>query len=235
VYDVLKAGKEHGTTEEDIIGCLHYHVKDQLTNFSRRLRKFSISFSIYDQDAIELSDALPSHLRQFDRIEVSNIVDREYVGVSPVLTKWGPMLNRDQPDSTLVASFINWAAQAPGARATHDPSLFGPCLDRLLKVRPDIIKPIDMLRGSTSAAMMTAMSSLELVHDTSSAFKQYLTDIDADAAAREVGLKMRDRNQIVPPSEWDALPDISTKEHWYNKFVLSGVNHTERFVEWVLL
>uniref|UniRef100_A0A0W0FAF2 DUF4470 domain-containing protein n=1 Tax=Moniliophthora roreri TaxID=221103 RepID=A0A0W0FAF2_MONRR len=241
IYDVLKAGREHGTTEEDIIGCLHYHVKDQLTTFSRRLRKFSISFSMYDQNAIELSDTLPLHLRQFDRIEVSNIVDREYVGVFPMLTKWGPLLNRDQPDSTLVASFINWAAQAPGARATHDQGLFDPCLKRLLKVRPDIVNPIDMLRGPASAAMMTAMSSLELVHDTSPAFRKYLTDIGADTAARKAGLRMRERNQIVPPrpyvpirSEWDALPDISTKEHWYNKFVLSGVNHTERFVEWVL-
>ncbi|EEB92968.1 hypothetical protein MPER_08443, partial [Moniliophthora perniciosa FA553] len=123
IDDILRAGRKHGTTEEDIMGCLHYHVKDELTAFFRRLRKFSIAFSIYDQDAIELSDTLPPHLRQFDRIEVSNIVDHEYAGISPVLTKWGPMLNRDQSDSTLIASFINWAARAPKARAAPDMSV----------------------------------------------------------------------------------------------------------------
>ncbi|ESK91309.1 hypothetical protein Moror_2823 [Moniliophthora roreri MCA 2997] len=136
ICEVLRSGKEHGTTEEDIMGCLYFHVQDQLTTFARRLRKFSISFSMYDRDAIDLAGSLPPHLRRLDRIEVSNIMDREYAGVTSVLTKWGPMLDNEQVDSTLIGSFINWAYRTPGARASSNVRLVASCMDSLLRVRP---------------------------------------------------------------------------------------------------
>ncbi|EEB98313.1 hypothetical protein MPER_02205 [Moniliophthora perniciosa FA553] len=87
ICQVFQSGKEHGTTEEDIIGCLYFLVKDQLTTFARRLRKFSISFKMYDQDAIDLANSLLSDLRHFDRVEVSFFLNLENVGEASPLTK----------------------------------------------------------------------------------------------------------------------------------------------------
>ncbi|ESK89124.1 hypothetical protein Moror_5297 [Moniliophthora roreri MCA 2997] len=174
---------------------------------------------------------LPPHLCRFDRVEVSNIMDLEYVGVASVLTKWGPMLDREQPDSTLIGSFINWAYRTPGARASSTVSLVAPCMKHLLTVRPELAHPFDVLSGSFSADAMTAVASMEIVHDNSPAFKKYLMSEGANQAARRGGVRMRERNKIAPPrpfvpihSEWSTLPDISTKEKWYNK-----VNTSFRF------
>ncbi|PBK59037.1 hypothetical protein ARMSODRAFT_899819 [Armillaria solidipes] len=42
-YDeVVKAGKAHGTTDEDLMGGLFFYVKVQLVEFSQRLRRFKI-------------------------------------------------------------------------------------------------------------------------------------------------------------------------------------------------
>ncbi|KAK7040336.1 hypothetical protein VNI00_009804 [Paramarasmius palmivorus] len=240
---VLKSGKDHGTTEEDIMGCLYFHVKDQLTTFLQRMRKFRVSFSMYDQDAVTLAENLPSHLRQFDRIEVSNIMDREYAGIVPTLSAWGPMLNHERDDSTLIGSFINWAARTPKARASDDATLAKTYFSHLLRVRPEIMNPQDFASaGPMCAGMFTLVSSSEMVYDNSPVFKKYLADEGAEWAAQKGGLKMRERNQIVPPrpcvpvgSQWGTLPDITTNEKWYNKLALCGVNHTERFVEWVPL
>ncbi|KAK0188295.1 hypothetical protein F5146DRAFT_1002396 [Armillaria mellea] len=91
IDEIFKAGKDHGTTEDDLIGCLFFYIKDQLVEFSNRLRRFKIQIYSFDQDARLLQRTLKSNAsfpQIFDRIEVSNIVDKNYVGMS-VLSDWG--------------------------------------------------------------------------------------------------------------------------------------------------
>jgi hypothetical protein len=114
--EVIKSGMPHGATREDIYGCLYFHVSDVLQKFTRRLSKFHISFKIFIRDMITLSDnirngelekmGLPAATR-FDRIDVSNAMDKEYVGVSGIIEKWGPLLRRS-PTATLLGYFLNW-------------------------------------------------------------------------------------------------------------------------------
>ena len=46
--------------------------------------------------------------QQFDRVEVNNIVDREYVGFGPLLEDWGTKLNSYNPHATLFGYSLNW-------------------------------------------------------------------------------------------------------------------------------
>jgi hypothetical protein len=116
IEEVISSGKTHGATREDLYGCLYFHLSDVLQEFARRLSKFHISFKILNGDMISLSDSirngelermgLPAATR-FDRVDVSNTMDVEYVGISRIVEKWGPLLKR-APTATLLGYFMNW-------------------------------------------------------------------------------------------------------------------------------
>jgi hypothetical protein len=85
--------------------------------FSERIQQFQISFNILNFDAVDLSCAIlenklalwdiPASIR-FDRIEVSNILDNNYLGINQVLTDWAPFLANGRY-STILGYFMNWA------------------------------------------------------------------------------------------------------------------------------
>lgn len=105
-------------------GCLYFHVTDQLRQFIDRLCSLNIEFKVFKMDAVALSKSIernslasfgvPSTTR-FDRIEVSNTLDTEYIGVVGVVDAWGKFLKRRR-DATLVGYFMNWPVREPRAK-----------------------------------------------------------------------------------------------------------------------
>lgn len=75
---------------------------------------------------------LPSS--RFDRIEVSNILDVNYVGIRGVLTNWGPLL-QESPAATIVGYFMNWTVLEEDGDATmaKDQRAIEPIFDSLMK------------------------------------------------------------------------------------------------------
>jgi hypothetical protein len=59
---------------------------------------------------------IPSSIK-FDRIEVSNIVDTDYVGLDDVLTLWGPYLKKNRSDA-IVGYFMNWVELQKDGRSS---------------------------------------------------------------------------------------------------------------------
>jgi len=58
---------------------------------------------------------IPSSIK-FDRIEVSNILDTNYVGLGDVLTLWGPLLQESR-GAAILGYFMNWMGFDKAARA----------------------------------------------------------------------------------------------------------------------
>lgn len=84
--------------------------------FAQRLRQFHIAFKILSSEACELSNGIrdnifiplgiPASIR-FDRIEVSNILDANYVGIHGVLNHWAPLL-AETSTAVIFGYFMNW-------------------------------------------------------------------------------------------------------------------------------
>ena len=119
------------------MGCFHFHVKDQLLEFARRMKRFRIDISVFDLDAIQLANEIERQrvaLGPFDRVEVSNILDRSYVGIERTLKAWGPLLNPKNQHSVLIGSFINWVGDHPGAKAKDlPPNKAKPLMDKAIQ------------------------------------------------------------------------------------------------------
>jgi hypothetical protein len=123
---VLQTGQRHGVLRGDLYGCLYFYLQEQLHAFAERLSFFNATFYVFCMDtrqlAQEVRDGTLAHLvpptATFDRIEVSNIFDTEYVGIPGVIESWGPFL-KTSTDAAIVGSFMNWAPKQPGSVAKN--------------------------------------------------------------------------------------------------------------------
>lgn len=139
--EVIRSGKAHGATREDLYGCLYFHVSDQLHEFADRVARFNISFKMFNKDALDFAKAIrhgelslcgvPSSIR-FDRIDVSNVIDYNYLGISPVLEAWAEFLKHTD-DATIVGHLMNWPKVQPGAEGSTDPDKMEEILGRVIK------------------------------------------------------------------------------------------------------
>jgi len=126
VNAVIQSGKSHGAHVEDIYGCLYFFLSEQLLICAQRIRKIKMSFSLFASDARLLPKGIreglisrcgiPSSIR-FDRIEVSNILDANYVGINNVLLNWSPLMA--ESNTVIVGYFMNWFTIQENARAQN--------------------------------------------------------------------------------------------------------------------
>lgn len=122
---VMEAGKRHGVPYGDLYGSLYFYLTEQLREFADRLSRFHIKITVLRKDARNLAkDIKDGHLAPtispsitFDRIEVSNTLDHEYIGIPRLLADWSAHLNKSD-DAAIVGSFMNWAMRQPGGAAT---------------------------------------------------------------------------------------------------------------------
>ena len=208
IDDVIDSGKRHGATEEDLFGCLFFHIRDELKDFATRLRKFNVNIRMSAMDACDLVTELGETLNgqeplYLDRIEVSNITDIEYVGLRRVLSDWAPLLNPANPHSTLVGLFLNWHAVEPGAQAESagKPEIARLIMNAVNKTHPNatpatlrkLLSPI-----SDGVPRVTLLNTLDLLRDNSPSFLSYLRKQQVESASQAAGVRLRISNKIVP-------------------------------------
>ncbi|KAH6906714.1 hypothetical protein BKA70DRAFT_1286691 [Coprinopsis sp. MPI-PUGE-AT-0042] len=252
VDEVVQAGKKHGTTSEDLYGCLYFFLTDELQKFARRLQKFSISFLVTALDARVLPEViredvysahgLPSTVL-FDRIAVSNIIDDGYVGLRAVLSTWEPLLAR-KPKATIVGYFMNWEQEQKdattsgigqaAARAIMMKLLNLPYFRRRYKDSAKEAKE----RGDGIQPIFSATQDAEVAYDTSKPFEAYLQKKDLANILLQLGLKRKRKHTIVPhrmgislDSPAHALPSYANDESWYYNTTFANHSWVERFVE----
>ncbi|SJL17864.1 uncharacterized protein ARMOST_21428 [Armillaria ostoyae] len=242
-YDeVAKAGREHGTTDDDLMGGLFFNVKAQLVEFSQRLRRFKIHIYSYDHDARDLPRILKrdtSSPQRFDRIEVSNIVDKNYVGMS-VLSDWGPFLNKGNPHAAVIGHFMNWTTWKKSGEVTSSmtpPGAVTRATENMMACKHDM--PDRFSLSDNHPKFLKMSRSLEIFYDTYVAFQEYFKEEKADTIARKAGLKCRRINKIVPHRPFaqlgtspNTLPYIDSSDRWYRVALLSNSTFCERYVEW---
>ncbi|KAF6752082.1 hypothetical protein DFP72DRAFT_991169 [Ephemerocybe angulata] len=242
INEVLESGKAHGAQPEDIYGCLYFFLSNQLRTFAQRITKFPISFKMFNADA----SALPKIIRhdtasvfglkptlKFDRIEVSNILDVNYVGLNGVLTIWAPLL-ADGKDAVLVGYFMNWFLQQKDGRATGaTSSAFKPLVGRMAE-RLKLI----LFEGSAEAAIISLMSDIDIMYENSKPFSMFLRKQGLQAVLKKTGLILRSKHRVVPhrllvplKAPFSALPEFPDEESWYNYTKLTAFSWAERFVE----
>ncbi|KAJ7777158.1 hypothetical protein B0H16DRAFT_1302211 [Mycena metata] len=243
VSEVQNSGVKHGASPEDIMGCLFFHVKDELREFAKRVKEFRIDIHITSFDAGILAKgisigALPAFEdATFDRIITSNLVDT--VGLRSCLSDWGPHLNRDNHFASILMQTKAWHLHQPHATTQWSPHAMQVLVDKCNKIPGlDVKMKSIFAQGVRSPALFRIFESLDAFHDNESAFQDYLREQDAEESAAAFDLQLRTTHRVHPKRfgiplnapRGQKLPDLSSNE-FYDLFTIGGANLPVRFLE----
>ena len=133
--EVSDTAKRHRVPSNDIYGALFFHIKEELTEFAKRTRKFNITVDMQNADMEDVSQKLKKFVQDypdqgvmFDRIDASNVLDS--VGLNRIILDWGPLLNFKKDHAALLAYSMNWEKREP--RALPDKSMWEKIIMRFM-------------------------------------------------------------------------------------------------------
>ncbi|KDR68208.1 hypothetical protein GALMADRAFT_1354647 [Galerina marginata CBS 339.88] len=203
---VVETGKIHGARSEDIYGCFYFFISNHLRTFSRRLRQFKISAKIFSFEACGLSKLIrdgeltdygvPASI-SFDRIEVSNILDANYVGIRAVLTYWAPLL-ADTRFAVIIGYFMNWTMLQKDGRP-YNKAVFGKLFERFTKRFPgNELANFRKTHGQMESIIYLLVDDINALHENSVSFQKYLEKQGLADSLRTTKLGLRDIHTIVP-------------------------------------
>ncbi|KAF0399376.1 hypothetical protein F8M41_009723 [Gigaspora margarita] len=234
-WDLLKVVQvENGTAKDDLYGKLFFYLRNQLELFVDRLQNLNINFDLYDEDALELGQKIKK--KQFDRIYVSNICDEIYCGIKPVSTNLYPLLNNDNPNSTLIALFMNWLPSIPSSAAIES-------INNTIMKRLDINKSPSTLQDTLDRIVtLTTKADLEVnaLYDHTHQFKIYMEKMNSNVIAKKIGLYRRKIHKIVPKRIYGSMKKdeqdkaLSFEDERVRHLLYEVGFHTfkEHYVEW---
>ncbi|CAG8590219.1 hypothetical protein C2G38_2154188 [Gigaspora rosea] len=234
-WDLLKVVQvENGTTKDDLYRKLFFYLRNQLELFIDRLQNLNINFDLYDEDALELCQKIKKN--QFDRIYVSNICDEIYCGIKPVLTKLYPLLNNNNPHTTLIALFMNWLPSIPSSAAIES-------INNTIMKRLDINNSPSTLQETLDKIVtLTTKADLEVnaLYDHTHQFKIYMEKMNANTIAKKIGLYRRKIHKIVPKRIYGSMKKdeqdkaLSFEDERVEHLLYEVGFHTfkEHYVEW---
>jgi hypothetical protein len=234
----IKAVLDSGTApKNDIYGLLYFHLLPQLEKFSARLHTEDLHFTLLSVDARTIAQALQNSVSKhgvtaFDRIDVSNLSDRGYVGVPEILRVISPLLKprRENPHAALITLFLNYHAEAEQLLPQQAKS----SLTKDIREAAQYI-PVKPCRGHDDPAFMKLITIQGVLKDSEKLWKYYQKDSMFEIAAELSGMKQREVGKIIA-----ARPYRLKKEGGKEKVMeqidlleISGLNGSERYVEWV--
>ncbi|KAI9875688.1 MAG: hypothetical protein M1830_008116 [Pleopsidium flavum] len=218
--------------KNDIYGSLFFYLQDVLSQFCRQIGRLRLSIQLFQVDALELPDILNQSVMgqgSFDRIELSNIADRGYLGPEPALATFGPLLKRhtQNPNATLVALFLN---------AVHEVftplDSLGSAISDMDRMRPYLPATRDMVQHGNeyNADFLRFMAARGMFRDFDELFKRYMRECRFHEVSKAAGLEMKSQNTIVRP--WPMRLEKNATQREFDFLHASGHSGSERYAEW---
>jgi len=233
---VLKTGAAHQLPKNDTYGALYFHLLEHFTTFSERLQRRDLAFTLLTVDARKLPFALAESrnkhgLASFDRIDVSNITDRGWVGLPDTLSSLGRLLKSrtENPHATLLTLFLNYHAEAdmlsPPSEAESSAAIFA--IAKLLTSRP--------MRSHLDPLIAKLAYLNRTFRDTDKQWAVYTHATGFWDAARAAGMKKREKGRIIEELPFKLDPGKSNEAllEQLDLMELGQLAGHERYVEWV--
>ncbi|KAL5395027.1 hypothetical protein PMIN03_013038 [Paraphaeosphaeria minitans] len=231
--------------KSDAYGAFFFYLKHLLLTFCKRIRLFTISFQLLATDAVDLPNYLTDI--KFDRIEVSNICDRGYLGPLRTLSIFSPFLKpkTQNPRAALLLLFLNVVGEEDDQIITR---AIRAHRSRLVKKYFSNMEPclVNAALGEGGLASMQYITTPEFVllvdamtywDDFDVKFARFLEDADPVAQkptslkelAAKHGLRIKDKHTIMPPWPYRASEKMTREE--FDVLLAESTCGHERYVE----
>ncbi|KAL8640808.1 MAG: hypothetical protein Q9226_008703 [Calogaya cf. arnoldii] len=225
--------------KNDVNGLLYFHIRSVIEQFCNRLQNSvsKIKIMLYCVDAASLPGCFGPEIRAtgFDRIEVSNITDENYLGLFKTLKTFAFLLKgrSANPQAALITLFLNACEIADRQMGYSSDSMVQK--SRLKQVLEYLhIDP--RKKGEKKIPdVMTMMAANDLVRDYDRIFGFYMDVVRFEACSKQTGVKMRQRNTIVEawPRRLKKKPGEKGADEEFQSLLASDSSGAERYVEWV--
>ncbi|KAF7905570.1 uncharacterized protein EAF01_006091 [Botrytis porri] len=217
------------SARDDIYGSLYFYLQDQLQGFCKRIENLKIRFQLFELDAVDLPGILKERgiaKDYFDRIEVSNIGDRGYIGPRKLLMTFAPYLKRksQNPHATLLALFLNAVHES----RTEKDYIYSMATDsaklrRYMPIERDMLQPYN-------ADFLRCNDARSLFQDLDRPFDRFMKDCSLYEISKVEGLRIKTKNTLV--EKWPLKLRNGAKQEEFDMLLASGHLGSERYVEW---
>jgi hypothetical protein len=226
---VASTGKKYKVPPQDHYGALFFHIRDRLELFVKKLEKLTIEFHLTCMDACVLASDLSAENVVFDRIDVSNICDEQYVGIDRVLKSFCPLLNPKNSSAALTTLFMNWMREVPKHHINNT------MIEIMKTFKKQKLNPMEIMAKATELATQAA-DEAAIKYNHTADFNKYIKKSDLLAAS--LGYKRRAVNKILPKrlygsmqaNKQDADLDMTAEDMHLVHVTMSTM--FERFAEW---
>ncbi|KAK8172863.1 hypothetical protein BKA80DRAFT_319390 [Phyllosticta citrichinensis] len=221
------------TAKNDLYGGLFFLVRELLLDFCSKIHTLKISFTLLNINVIDLPKTLGIDLtlpRSFDRIEASNIIDENFLGLQ-CLHLLVPFLRplHVNPHATLVTLFLN-AVSLTITRADK--------METMLREMPRVLASLPppsqsaglLVPPSANADNIRRQIMYDMLHDFDSVFERYKEACLFDLMAQAAGVKPKREHTII--AQWPYRLSKSFTKAELERILGSGLTGDERYVEW---
>ncbi|KAI1118712.1 hypothetical protein F5Y14DRAFT_461550 [Nemania sp. NC0429] len=226
-----------GPATNDVHGKLHFYLRDLFGSLHCRIRSSPVTFELLRVDAIALPISLAG--KQFDRIDVGNICDTDYLGIETTLATFRPLLQplSVNPHAALITLFLDAIAEMQLLDATH-PRFNAPFIDNPSQRLRKVLQYMPELgRQNSHENRVKLVCALSLSHDMDKFFNWYMKEHGFGELAANTGLQIKSTHTIVDAWLWRMPSDARPTPRARKDFALllsSALSGQERFVEWKL-
>ncbi|KAF2797239.1 hypothetical protein K505DRAFT_358599 [Melanomma pulvis-pyrius CBS 109.77] len=223
--------------KNDMLGGLFFFLRNLLLGFCNRVQSCKVAFRLFAIDGRKL----PSYFKTeqgpilFDRIEVSNICDRGYVGPATVLQSFGPLLKpkSQNPKATLLMLFINAVREVERCkkRASNEEQLRQAMeyMDMGKLVANEVLEGGAANMNMLKPEIVRIASTIGMFGDFDGFFTKFLSEVSMPTLARASGVRIKKSQTIINPWPF-RVTDTTTKEEFQQMCNDSTTGH-ERYME----
>lgn len=211
----------------DTYGHLFFYLKNHLQKFSAACQKRSARFEVTSVDICSLGQFVGN--RQFDRLEISNVVDTCYLGVRQSLQSVTGLLKKTNTHSCVITLFMN----AIGiVEQTEKPLIIQDLIGQVQKYLPMSSPP----KGRYDATLLQLLSAADAFLPFDVWFSKYSEAYKIHEEALELNFIARPKNTVISEWPWRFRPKGIAQEDRQDllQLLASGCSGAERYVEWVV-
>ncbi|KAJ9663962.1 hypothetical protein H2201_005444 [Coniosporium apollinis] len=204
-------------------------VQDTLQRFCQRIENLQVKFQLFHDDALALPNMIEDGQHSFDRIKLSNMADRGWVGPEAALITLAPLLKRasDNPHAILLTLFLNAVHEV-----FYDTDNIASLHEEMSRLRSYVnLAPDVVLAGDKfNADFIMFTDARPVVRDFDKLFDRWMREHRFGDIGKAVGLKMGSEHTIVPP--WPMRLRQNATQREFDRLRASGHVESERYVEW---
>ena len=218
----------------DLYGHLTLRLRAMLSKLYSQLRKSNLDVMMYCMDLQRMPAFVGSVM---DRIEVSNVMDRAYLGVGPTLKACRPLLRKDRKHATVISLFMNAIPEIEDIRKRQGNTHY---LRAAVTATSNFLdfpaSSIDQL-GPYHPEMIRFMNANSIFAPFDEWWRTYADLVQMSDEARANEMTIRSPNEIT--SEWPfrlrKLFGQYGAQDDFDKILESESTGSQRYVEWIFV